>query len=548
MRDMREMKNACQIVALIATSNDRNSLLFNRALPSVFRQTRRPDAIVVVDDNDEERVSCEIAKRIELCRGRFPNIFYVRNSRTRHMSGTGAWNTGISFVAKEFGEESYVGILDDDDEWLDSHLSVCSSLICGKSGDAANAVFAWLRRDDCRLDLKFSARHMRPESFLAGNPGIQGSNMFFRIGALTRINGFDESLASCTDRDLMTRFLLEFGSRSVRIVNQVTVLHHSGPGTVTSDGKAKKLGLDLFYKKHLGKFDSETLGSSLSRAERLFSYPNGTTVRRAFRDEITRRSNEVIAIGVMVHDDAKTIKRCLMSILRQKGLTRRVEIVVQDDDSHDNWEMEVKELLDQRKLTMTIRRVKIGNVAKARTELNRYIVEQIPNVALIGRLDADDEFANENALSGIERAYDMSGGADLVLGGNFLRAGALGRKLRRVNRADRRLCERVYLLERLRKMACGVKTAELPSCNMFLSPHAVVPYPALQSAEDHALLVHYLLCADRYNVVFAEDCLPVIYSLGGNVTAGNKRRRTYLESRKELYKEAMIHVGQSDAY
>ena len=541
-----EIVNTCKIAALIATSNGRNSLLFNRALPSVFRQTRRPDAIVVVDDNDEESVSLEIARRIESYRRTFPGLFYVRNSRTRHMSGTGAWNTGISFAAEKFGEEGYIGILDDDDEWMDSHLSVCSSLVCGKSGGVANAVFAWLRRDDCRSPLKFSARHMRPESFLVGNPGVQGSNMFFRIGALTRINGFDESLASCTDRDLMIRFLLEFGSRSVRIANQTTVLHHSGPDTVTSDARAKELGLDRFYQKHLGKFCSETLDGSLSRAERLFAYPNGMMVRRAFKAVIARRSRQVIAIGVMVHDDAKTIKRCIRSIFRQRGLTRRVEIIIQDDDSHDNWEKEIEEWRNRPNLT--IRHVRIGSVVKARTELNRYIAEQMPNATLIGRLDADDEFAGENALSGIERAYDMAGGADLVLGGNYLRTCAMGRKLRRVNMADRRLGDRAYLLERLRKMARGVKTSELPSCNIFLAPRAVVPHPELPSAEDHALLVHYLLCMDRYRIVFAEDCLPVIYSLGGNVTAANKRRRTYLESRRKLYKETVSHAGQPETH
>ncbi len=535
------MKMRAKIIVLIATANNRNAILFGRALQSVFRQTLRPNAIVIVDDNDDNEVSLEIRSRIDkLAIGRHV-VHYVPNGRTRHMSGTGAWNTGIAFISNMFGSDSYIAILDDDDEWTSAHLANCSRFIGISKRRMPEAVFAFLRRDDCGSASRFKRSDLKVESFLAGNPGVQGSNMFFRTGALEQINGFDERLASCTDRDLMIRFLSEFGIRNVRLTHRVTVCHHPGRATVSTDFNAKRDGLNCFYRMHLSKFDIETLETSLERARRLFSFPDSGMIRILYSDLLAIRERQLIVIGVMVHEDAATIRRCLESICRQKGTMRRIHVVIQDDDSLDNWRQQVGQLLDRS--FMTIRKVKIGNVAKARSELNRFISEEVPRAELIGRLDADDEFTDEYALAKIERAFDLAGGADMVLGGNYLRSSRTGQMLKRTNKADRRLGDRAYLLERLRGMASGIKSAELPSCNMFLSPRTIVRYPELRSAEDHALLVHYLLRKGQYKIVFAEHCLPVIYSLGGCVTTMNKTKDVYLESRRILYNEALRYDG-----
>jgi glycosyltransferase involved in cell wall biosynthesis len=54
-----------------------------------------------------------------------PNLYYIENERTKNNSGTGAWNTGFDFLKNLLGEESYVAILDDDDEWETTHLESC---------------------------------------------------------------------------------------------------------------------------------------------------------------------------------------------------------------------------------------------------------------------------------------------------------------------------------------------------------------------------------------------------------------------------------------
>ncbi len=68
--------------------------LFSLSFLSVLNQTKLPDCIVIVDDNNDPSVSQQIEKRIQSqqadCR-----IYYLKNQRTKNMSGTGSWNTGI---------------------------------------------------------------------------------------------------------------------------------------------------------------------------------------------------------------------------------------------------------------------------------------------------------------------------------------------------------------------------------------------------------------------------------------------------------------------
>lgn len=86
-------------------------------------------------------------------------------------------------------------------------------------------------------------------------------------------------------------------------------------------------------------------------------------------------------------------------------------------------------------------------------------------------------------------------------------------------------------------MSKGIAEAELPSCNVFMTPNSLQDYPEISSAEDHFLLVRLLLSDKK--IEFAEDILLTIYNLSGNKTADNKQTEKYLNARKQLYEEAM---------
>lgn len=85
-----------QIGVIIATSFNRTELLFNRSLKSVLNQTLQPDFIVIVDDNINEGEFNTISESIK--EFDFEYIYCIRNHRTRHCSGTGAWNSGLEFL------------------------------------------------------------------------------------------------------------------------------------------------------------------------------------------------------------------------------------------------------------------------------------------------------------------------------------------------------------------------------------------------------------------------------------------------------------------
>ena len=819
---------------VIATAMGRVDYLFSRALMSVLRQTIEPDMIVVIDDNDNPIISKEISQRIkDFEKG---NLFFIPNTHSKHMSGCGAWNTGLEFLKEKLGDAAFVAILDDDDEWEADHLEHCINHI---SSDTL-AVFAYLRRGDCANASCFTISDLTIDNFLVGNPGIQGSNMFFLISSLDKIGYFDEALSSCTDRDLMIRFLEEFGVGNIRIVPEVTVQHYVHKETVTSNIQLKTAGLNVFYEKHLYRFANlPLLKASLVRAEKLFNYPNslywinrykqnnpilitgvcgfigshvactlladdwivlgidnlstGTErnidrfkehpnfsfyqcdiedsvsidkifirhaiktvfhfaalprilfsidfpdksytanviatklfaatikrhgvsqfvfassssvygqgdgsamtesdvprpispyaeqkyeaereLQRCFFNTNTKLlicrlfnvygythqqtnqystliikwlhkiknkenitiygdgsqsrdftyindvcsafisilntyqfkasveilnignglpikvndilnllqthyhkcsvieykqasiiepsytyanntkarelldwapqttiqigidmtimdlvKNEQLVVGVTVHNSKQTIRRCLESIVCQKNLKRKLAIVIADDNSVDNWQDEVKDMLTLDNLAVIS--LNFNDVVKTRNALNTYILNNYPDAVFIGRLDADDEYTDEYVLQTIETAIEKDH-PDIILAGNYLRQNGI--IIDRKNYATEDLKDIKYLLQRLKAMANGDASAELPSCNIWIRPSVLLPYPYVKSAEDHFLLVYYLLHSEQYKISILKDTLICIYDLGGEVTEMNKQKGYYLENRQLLY-------------
>jgi hypothetical protein len=520
-----------KIGVIIASSSNRNDLLFSRSLYSVFNQNQSPDHILIVDDNQNESASKDIERRIlELKNNK---IHYIKNSRTPHMSGTGAWNSGIKWYEKIFTEDDYVAILDDDDSWCKKYINSCYDAVT-LSPKIPDAVFAFIKRSDCDTCSFFDVEDISINNFLKGNPGIQGSNMFFRFGALRSIGGFDEMLASCTDRDLMIRFLQKYSNKNIKIVPKILVNHFVSKDSVTSNFTAKTNGLNSFHIKYIRFYSEDLLDRALQRAKRLFNYQETDNIKKIFNLTHKYAKTEKIVIGVAIHNNKSTIRRCLESILAQKDAKRDVWILIMDDNSGDGWKSSVNDILRNEKVIVV--GTKNYHAAKTRNDINRYIKTLFENVAFIGRLDADDEYADQTVLSKIEHIFNERE-FDVAVAGNYLRLD--GKIIDRVNIATPKLADATYLLSRLKQMSEGIAEAELPSCNVFMTPNSLQDYPEISSAEDHFLLVRLLLNDKKLKIEFAEDILLTIYNLSGNKTADNKQTEKYLNARKQLYEEAM---------
>ncbi|MCK4613821.1 MAG: hypothetical protein KAU14_03375 [Thermoplasmata archaeon] len=293
------------VIVIIATSMNRTEMFIQQSLRSVYEQEDvNPKAIFVVDDNKkqspDDRYSTEyhnIKKKVKEFRKEFlskklnipedsipQNYFHttvIPNTRTHGNSGTGPWNTA-AFRAMSFGKTNYLAFLDDDDEWAPSYLKKCLAQTerdkYRKRKEFVAAVISGvLRKEPVReMEMIPSQETFTRNHFFAGNPGFQGSNMFIQLKTFWSIGGFDESMASATDRDLALR-LIEYANvleyPKFKFIDECLVIHHVHPaGRVTSDPHKKQKGLDIFYRKYLHLMDESTREKSLERANRLFDY------------------------------------------------------------------------------------------------------------------------------------------------------------------------------------------------------------------------------------------------------------------------------------
>lgn len=527
-KNLKIMKKP-KIGVIIASSLNRNDLLFSRSLNSVLSQSKPPDHILIVDDNQDEATSKDIEQRISKLKNN--KIHYIKNSQTPNMSGSGAWNCGIKWYENFLDDDDYMAILDDDDSWHEEYISSCYDVITS-SFRMPDAVFGFIKRGDCDKCSSFEVEDINISNFLKGNPGIQGSNMFFRFGVLKAIGGFDETLASCTDRDLMIRFLQKHSNKNIKIIPKVLVNHFASKDSVTLNFTSKTKGLNSFHIKYIRLYSKELLEEALQRAKNLFNYQESANIKKIFNLVHKNTKSKKIVIGVAVHNSKNTLRRCLESILTQKDVKRDVWILIADDDSNDDWKKSLGDILKNEKIVIID--VKNHHTAKTRNDINHYIKMLFENVSFIGRLDADDEYASEDVLSKIESKFDDIK-PDALVAGNYLRLD--GKIIDRVNIATSKLTNKAHLLSRLKKMSKGIAEAELPSCNVFMTPNSLQDYPEISSAEDHFLLVRLLLSDKK--IEFAKDILLTIYNLSGNKTADNKQTEKYLNARKQLYEEAM---------
>lgn len=344
--------------------------------------------------------------------------------------------------------------------------------------------------------------------------------------------GFDETLASCTDRDFMLNILINCKNHKVSFLNKVLVNHFAAPGSVTYDPKKKIPGLDSFYKKYIDYYSWNTLNASLCRAEKLFNYPNGNNIRKLWKLVHEKAQNKKLVIGVAIHNSRISIRKAIESILQQKMVKQEIWIFLCDDDSCDDWKNEIKDYLEDERIIYW--KVNFHNVSKVRNFISDFIKTYYGNISLIGRLDSDDEFASDDVLFGIEKIHEETQ-ADFIIAGNYLKLN--NKILDKVNNPSNLLLNHDYLLNRLKEMADGTAENELPSCNLFMTPENIRYYPDIKSAEDHFVVARILWNRENLNVVIAENLLLTIYSFNGSVTSENKTENNYIYARKALYEE-----------
>lgn len=257
-------KPASRCVVLMATK-DRWSLLTERSLPSVRRQTTSPEALILV--NDGLPFSPEQQSQLG---ARVAPVPLTILANANHPGAAGAWNTGLQHLWRS-GYDGYVAILDDDDGWDDEHLAC--NLAAAKTA-RADVVVSGLRRDaGGEVRPRALPADLTARDFLRGNPGWQGSNTFASIAALERAGKFTEGLLSLNDRDLAIRLLSLTGVRVVYTGRWSATWHHreDDPHALSAPRSAAKIsGLRMFWRLHREKMAAEDAAAYFDRAWRFF--------------------------------------------------------------------------------------------------------------------------------------------------------------------------------------------------------------------------------------------------------------------------------------
>ena len=341
------------IAAIVATHN-RPQLLANRALESIARQSRPPDYLIVVDDSDPKvrRTNEQIAADF---RADSTKTVYLENYRTP--GAAGAWNTGLSWLQ---GTEpsSFVAILDDDDAWAPTYLESCERMALEGCLDmvAAGLIYHTSSEHTGRpLSIPDS---LDVEELLVRNPHIQGSNLFVRLRKLLEAGGFDEALASTTDRDICIR-LADLGSVRYGPLDEHLVHHYAEDDRArlsTPGGDAKCAGLRQFYRKYRGRMTDFQRSAFIERSRDWFACDPTTTVpspsptQPSLDDRHAVDSNLELLVGAITSPSVDNAAHLVDELINKLGDRNDValEVLLLENGLHDPASRdELRELVDR---------------------------------------------------------------------------------------------------------------------------------------------------------------------------------------------------------
>lgn len=174
----------------------KGSDVLERAINSVLLQTYPQIEIIVVDDNSPES---EERKATEIVMSQYEtsdNIAYIKHEKNKN--GAAARNTGIK---SSHGE--YIAFLDDDDWFLSRKIE-----------EQVKYLDQHKEFDACYCLSQFDGKPIETVPYIGDvskellllKSNMQTSCLVFRKGALTAINGFDESFRRHQDYELLLRF------------------------------------------------------------------------------------------------------------------------------------------------------------------------------------------------------------------------------------------------------------------------------------------------------------------------------------------------------
>lgn len=236
-----------------------------------------------------------------------------------------------------------------------------------------------------------------------------------------------------------------------------------------------------------------------------------------------------VIVGITIHNQRDFIRASLQSALAQEIEGGQVGIIVLDDSSTDEWELEVTELLlDSRVLVID---GNCGSPSHSRNAILDFVDQNLENTTWVARLDADDVLDNPLSVSSLVIEAERVD-ALFAIGSNHLVIDGVVQTHSNIANPDV-LLNHSKLMNFIERFCTGKGENELPSCNLLLKTHSGFRYPLVKSAEDHWLVAQLLMFYQKRAAIVR---MPIYarYSLSGAVTDTNRTNGKWQLAREQL--------------
>ena len=204
------------------------------ALCSVLKQTYNNLEIIIVDDTpNQEKDYSEIDDR----------IIHIKNPK--RLGPTASRNIGIKEATGK-----YIAFIDDDDLWLPYKIEDQIELF--KKYQNTGLVICYIA--DYRFEEEYIDKYPEKVSLykiLKMFRLSSTSSYVFDTLKLKEIGLFDTRLPSAQEYDLGIRMASKY---PVRCLQKVLVVQNQTEGQITTNWKAKRMGLKILYQKHKAKY------------------------------------------------------------------------------------------------------------------------------------------------------------------------------------------------------------------------------------------------------------------------------------------------------
>lgn len=227
---------------VIITTNNRPDL-FKRAIRSLFKQTVKPNQIIVIEDGGDNSVESWLKTNYG------NEIEFYRH--TKNLGLSNARNSGIKLA-----EYDLIAFLDDDDEWLPNRLEENLNFFMNLS-EIEKQNLACIQvgcnilnenNDLISVALPVHNGNMK-ESIIKCRGVVTHSSCFlFTKKSLIAVNGFDNNLKSGIDHDIWMKLAVNnFCSYSIKI--PLVNVYIDSRATMMKNTTQRLIGIDEYVKK-----------------------------------------------------------------------------------------------------------------------------------------------------------------------------------------------------------------------------------------------------------------------------------------------------------